>query len=99
MLSHVKFCINHCNNYSFFSFKYDKAKLPVLVSLFLEDLEMFLTDNINSDIEIDDILLTILLFAGDMAIFGNSPDDLHSKPNLLFEYCTTRDLKENSEKN
>jgi len=38
--------------------------------LFLEDLELFLQDSINSGLLIDDKVLIILLFADDMAIFG-----------------------------
>ena len=38
---------------------------PVLVSLFLEDLELFLQDSINSGLLIADLVLIILLFADD----------------------------------
>ena len=41
----------------------------MLVSLFLEDLEMFLQGNTNSGILIDHIVLIITLVADDMAIF------------------------------
>ena len=40
--------------------------VTVSVSLFLEDLELFLQDSINSG---------LLLFADDMAIFGKSTED------------------------
>jgi len=68
------------------------------VSLFLEDLEMFLQGNTNSGILIDDIVLNILLFADDMAIFGNNPEDLQNNLNLLHDYCNTWGLEVNGDK-
>ena len=68
------------------------------MSLFLEDLEMFLQGNTNSGILIDDIVLNILLFADDMAIFGNNPEDLQNNLNLLHDYCNTWGLEVNGDK-
>ena len=59
------------------------------MSLVLEDLEMILQGNTNSRILINDIVLIILLFADDMTIFGNNPEDLHNNLNLLHDYCNT----------
>ena len=69
--------MKHCNKFSdFFEYavgvRQGKVILPILVSLLLEDLEMFLQGNTNSGTLINDIVLIILLFADDMAIFGNS---------------------------
>jgi len=72
MYQSVKFCVKHCNSFSDFveySFGLRQGEImsPVLVSLFLEELELFLQDSINSG---------LLLFADDMAIFGKSTEDL-----------------------
>ena len=60
---------------------------PVLVSLFLEDLELFLQDNNESGLTIDDIVLILLLFADDMAIFGKTPQELQNNLDKLYVYC------------
>ena len=49
---------------------------PILVSLFLEDLELYLQNRAESGLLIDDIVLSILLFADDMVILGKSPEEL-----------------------
>ena len=71
---------------------------PSLVSLFLEDLEMCLQGNTNSGILINDIVLIILWFADDMAIFGNNPENLQNNLNLLHDYCNTWGLAVNGDK-
>ena len=42
----------------------------ILFSLLLEDLEMYLFDNVNSGLTLDEISFIIMLFADDMVIFG-----------------------------
>ena len=71
---------------------------PVLVSLFLEDLELFLQDSINSGLLIDDLVLILLLFADNMAIFGKTPEDMQHYLDLLLEYCNTCGLEVNATK-
>jgi hypothetical protein len=60
---------------------------PVLVSLFLEDIELFLQDTINSLLLIEDFVIILLLFADDMAIFGKTPDELQHNLDPLHTYC------------
>ena len=60
---------------------------PLLVSLFLEDLEMFLQNNANAGIELYDIVLLVLLFADDMVILGKTPQELQAHLNNLAIYC------------
>ena len=77
MYSHVKSCVKYCNKFSDFlkyavGVRQGEVISPMLVSLFLEDLEMFLQGNTNSGILINDIVLIIVLFADDMAIFGKN---------------------------
>ena len=56
---------------------------PLLFSLFIDDLEMFLQDNIECGLNIDDIVLTILSLADDMAILAKTPENLQT--NELFK--------------
>ena len=59
---------------------------------------MFLQGNTNSGILINDIVLIILLFADDMAIFGNNPEDIQNNLNVLHDYCNTCGLEVNGDK-
>ena len=49
---------------------------PVMFSLFVEDIELHMQSKVDSGIQIDDIMLIMLLFADDMAIFAKTPDEL-----------------------
>jgi len=100
MFSHVKSCVKHCNKFSdVFEYavgvRQGEVISPILVSLFLE---MFLQGNTNSRILINDIVLIILLFADDMAIFENNPEDLQNNLNVLHDYCNTWGLEVNVDK-
>lgn len=103
MYMNVKSCVKHCNSFSDF-FEYSVGLRqgdvisPLLVSLFLEDLELYLQNNANSGIEIYDIVLLILLFADDMVILGNTPEELQSHLNCLANYCQNWSLEVNSSK-
>ena len=46
----------------------------------------------------NDIVLIILLFANDMAIFGNNPEDLQNNLNVLHDYCNTWGLEVHGDK-
>ena len=61
-------------------------------------MELCLQDSINSGLLIDDLVLIILLFADDMAIFGKTPEDLQHTLDLLLEYCNTWGLEVNESK-
>ena len=69
------------------------------MSSFLEDLKLFLQGNTNSVSLINDIVLIIILFADDMAILGNNPEDLQNNLNLLHAYCNIWRLEVNGDKN
>lgn len=71
---------------------------PLLFSLFVEDLELYLQEDTNSGILIDDIVLILLLFADDMAILAKTPIELQTNLNLLHEYCNRWGLKVNTTK-
>ena len=71
---------------------------PLMFSLFIEDLELFLTDNINSGLTINDITIILLLFADDMVIIGKTPNELQQSLDLLKSYCDTWGLEVNTDK-
>ena len=71
---------------------------PILFSLFVDDLELFLQGNPDSGLVIDDIVLIILLFADDIVIFGKTPQELQDNLNHLHSYFTKWGLKVNTEK-
>ena len=62
---------------------------PLLFSLFVEDLELFLQSDIQSGLHIDEIVLILLLFADDMAIVGKTPEEIHAHLDCLYTYCDT----------
>ena len=59
---------------------------------------MYLQDNVMSGITTDDITVILLLFADDMAILGNSPEDLQKSLDLLKSYCDLWGLEVNIDK-
>ena len=103
MYSHVKSRVKHCNSLSEY-FEYSvglrqgEVVSPLLVSLFLEDLEMFLQNNANAGIELNDIVLLVLLFADDMVILGKTPQELQAHLNNWEIYCDKWSLEVNSSK-
>ena len=67
-----------CNSYSDFfncaqGLKQGEITSPMLFSLFIEDLELFIQDSPTSGLTIDDITFILLLFADDMVLFGKGP--------------------------
>ena len=102
MYTTVKSCVKGCNSYSdYFECSVGRGEVisPVLFSLFIDVLEIFLQDDPNCGIEINELLMIVLLFADDMVILGNSQSDLQCRLNLLKEYCDKWGLQVNSEKN
>ena len=67
-------------------------------SLFIEDLKLFLLDDINSGLTIEDITIILLLFADDMVIIGKTPNELQKILDLLKLYCDKWGLKVNIDK-
>jgi len=81
MYSKVKSCVKQYSTYSeYFQYavglRQGEVMSPLLFSLFIGNLEMFLQDNIECGLNIDDIVLTILLFA-------KTPEDLQTSLDLL----------------
>jgi hypothetical protein len=103
MYGKVKSCVKSLSTFSdYFSYaiglRQGEVLSPLLFSLFVEDLEMFLQNNINSGLQLDDIVLILLLFADDMAIVGKSPEEIQNHLNNLHTYCNTWGLKVNTDK-
>ena len=71
---------------------------PLLFSLFVEDLELHLQDRATCGLSIEEINIVLLLFADDMVIVGNTPENLQNSLNLLFQYCSDLELTVNTQK-
>ena len=60
---------------------------PLMFSLFIDDLELFLRQKHDRGLSLDDITFILLLFADDMDILGESVSELQNSLNLLHTYC------------
>ena len=103
MYENVKSCVKHCSSYSdYFNYavglRQGEVMSPLLFSLFVEDLELFLQNDVSSGLSIDDIVLILLLFADDMAIIGKSPGEVQKHLDLVSNYCKCWGLKVNTDK-
>ena len=56
---------------------------PMLFSLFIEDLELFLQNDQRSGLSLDEITFILMLFADDMVILGKDRDDLQKSLDRL----------------
>ena len=103
MYNEVKVCVKGCNSYSDFfecalGLKQGEVISPILFSFFVEDLELFLQDDQNSGLSLDDVTFILMLFADDMVVLGKNEDDLQRSLNLLEKYCDKWGLTVNTEK-
>ena len=71
---------------------------PLLFSLFLSDLEHHLTTNDAGNTQLHNIKVNLLQFADDHVLLADSPTGLQHYLNLLYSYCSTWDLKINTDK-
>ena len=86
MYQAVKSCVKLCGNYSdrlSIGLRQGEIISPIMFSLFVEDLEMYLQNGLDSGICLNDICLILLLFADDMVILSLTPDDLQLSLNNL----------------
>ena len=103
MYSEVKLCVKHLGNISDF-FNSDlglfrrEITSPICFSLFLNDIEMHLQENINSGISIDQISIYLLLFADDAVIVSETRSELQNLLDSLYTYCRKWNLTVNVEK-
>ena len=103
MYENVKSCVKSCSTYSEYlsyavGLRQGEVMSPILFSLFVEDLELFLQDGVHSGLNIEDIILILLLFADDMAILGKSPEEIQSHLDNLYLYCNSWGLNVNTSK-
>jgi len=61
----------------------------------VDGVEMFLQNRHNAGINIQDICLILLLFADNMVVIGETPEDLQQSIDRLYEYCNTWGLQDN----
>ena len=101
MYNSVKCCVRHCGSYSEFfevsdGFKQGLTLSPILFSLSIEGLELYLQGRPGSGLNIKDINLPLLLFADDMVVLGEMPEDLQNSLNELYRYCNHLGLEVNT---
>ena len=60
---------------------------PLLFSLFINDLEIYLHENPNATISLDQLSLCLLLFADHAVIFSESVEGLQTSLDSLESYC------------
>ena len=71
---------------------------PFLFSMYLNDLDDFLRDSDDVGVQIEQFLLTVLLFADDMVLFSSTRQGLQNALNSLQNYCNLWALTVNTEK-
>ena len=59
-----------------------------LFSLFIDDLETHLQQNLDASISIDQLAIYLLLFANDAVMFSDIPEGLQTSLNNLETYCS-----------
>ena len=97
---HVKSCVKSMSSLSEF-FKSDIGLLqgevlsPFLFSLFINDLELYLQQNTDAGLTLDQLSIYLLMFADDAVIFSDSIDGLQSSLINLESYCHKWNLKVN----
>ena len=103
MYNEVKLCVRHMGTLSDF-FNCEVGLLqgetisPILFSLFANDIELFLSNNNENMITLDQLSIYLLLFADDAVIFSETPKGLQKSLDNLYEYCERWKLKVNVEK-
>ena len=65
---------------------------------FVEDLEIYLQTRPDSGLCINDINIMLFMFADDMVIIGDSPEELQAILNTLHDYCSKWGLEVNTVK-
>ena len=78
MYRKVKSCVKPLNIYSDYfgcaiGLSQGENMSPIMFSLLIKDLELFLQEDLNSGLLIDNVVLILLLFADDVAILAKSP--------------------------
>ena len=69
--------------------------LPFCFSLFLNDLELYLQQNTDAGLTLNQLPIYLLMFADDAVIFSDPIDGLQSSRNNLESYCLKWNFKVN----
>ena len=101
--SEVMSCVKNINTFSDF-FKSDVGLMeggvlsPFLFSLFINDMEIYLQQNPNAGLSLEQLSIYLLMFADDAVIFSDTIDGLQSSLNYLEMFCTKWNLNVNIDK-
>ena len=101
--SEVMSCVKNINTFSDF-FKSDVGLMqgevlsPFLFSLFINDMEIYLQQNPNAGLSLEQLSIYFLMFADDAVIFSDTIDGLQSSLNYLEMFCTKWNLNVNIDK-
>ena len=68
------------------------------MSLFLSDLDTFMTVHNNCNGRIMDQIVTSIMFADDLVLFSNTQKGFQHSLSVLEKYCSTWDLRVNANK-
>ena len=71
---------------------------PFLFSIYLNDLEEEITSNGANGVDIGMMKLFLLLYADDIVLFANTPDELQHLLDILKDYCARNRLTVNTSK-
>ena len=71
---------------------------PFLFSLFLNDIELYLQENINDGIDIEHIKIYLRLFEDDAVLFSDTREGLQNSLRSLENYCNKWNLTVSVEK-
>ena len=99
----VKLCVKHMNSISDL-FDYNVGLLqgeslsPILFSLFVNDIELFLQQNTNECFTLGQLSIYLLLFADDSVLISDTPTGLQQFLLAFKKYCEKWNLKVNVQK-
>ena len=86
--SRVKFCNKLGNEFTCsLGVRQGECLSPILFSLYLNDIEEQFRISDIGGIDIDMMKIFLLLYADDIVVFANTPDDLQTGLDILYDYC------------
>ena len=99
----VKLCVKHLNNVSDLfdcnvGLLQGETMSPILFSLFVNDIELFLQQNTAHDFTLGQLSIYLLLFADDSVLISDTEDGLQSLLDAFELYCKKWKLTVNAEK-